>query len=116
MACAWRNTACSSTRAKPSGTSVTTRGPIAQGSKMRSAGFATPDTSNHRRLRQQAFFQRLDLDRQIAREDAALREAAGGEPQPGLGGARPHVAQFAALVEAPDRADLVGYLAAEKGA
>ena len=37
-----------------------------------------------------------------------MRKTAGGEPEPRLGGAPPHVAQFAAIVEAPDRADAVG--------
>src|SRR5436190_17537131 len=50
---------------------------------------------NRRRLRparQQAFLDRLDLQREMLRADAALREAAGDEPQARLTGARIHVA------------------------
>src|SRR5882757_2074497 len=54
--------------------------------------------------RQQPFLDRLDLQRQIFRIDAALREAAGDEPQPRLAGARIHVAQLLAVAETPDRA------------
>src|SRR6266436_674063 len=57
---------------------------------------------------QQAVFQGLDLQGQIARVDPALREAAGREPEPILRRPRPHVAQLAAVVEAPYRADAVG--------
>ena len=45
-----------------------------------------------RHARQQAFLDRLDLQREMLRADAALREAAGDEPQAGLSGARIHVA------------------------
>src|SRR6185437_16719224 len=44
---------------------------------------------------------RLDLQREIAREDPALREAPGREPQAWLRRAPPHVAQFAAVVITP---------------
>src|SRR4029077_2395998 len=61
----------------------------------------------------EAQLQRLDLQRQVARENPALRQASGGEPEPGLCGAPPHVAQLSALVESPDRSDALGDLVAE---
>src|SRR5512145_899686 len=48
---------------------------------------------------------RLDLQSQILGIDAALREAAGDEPQARLRRAREHVAQLLSFAEAPDRAD-----------
>ena len=57
----------------------------------------------------------LICNAQIARKNTALREASGGEPEAGLRGAPPHVAQLAALVESPDRADAVGDVVAEIG-
>src|SRR2546428_8636565 len=47
----------------------------------------------------------LDLQREVLRVDARLREAAGDEPESGLRGAREHVAQLLAVAESPDRAD-----------
>src|SRR6185295_14577067 len=61
----------------------------------------------------QTQLQRLDLQRQIARENPALRQASGGEPESGLCGAPPHVAQLSALVESPDRPDALGDVVAE---
>src|ERR1700736_1811792 len=58
--------------------------------------------------RQQAFLDRLDLQRQMLRADPALRQAAGDEPQAGLAGAGVHVAQFLLVAKTPDRADAVG--------
>src|SRR5262245_2875122 len=57
--------------------------------------------------------QRLELQGEIARENPALREAAGGEPQSGLRRAPPHVAELAALVEPPDRPDALGNIVTE---
>src|SRR5258708_36459932 len=67
-----------------------------------------------RALRQQPFLDRLDLQRQIFRIDAALREAPGDEPEAGLAGARIHVAQFLLFAESPDRADAIDDLVAEQ--
>src|SRR5690606_36302300 len=67
-------------------------------------------------LRHQSFFDRLDLQRQIFGVDAALREAAGHEPEPLLCGALPHVAHLAVLADAPHLADLVRDLVAEETA
>src|SRR5690606_34354448 len=72
---------------------------------------ALPGASRH-----QAELARLDLHRERLRVDAALREAAGDEPESGLGGRAPHVAQLALRVEAPDRADAVGDRVAEGAA
>src|SRR3984957_5449660 len=69
-----------------------------------------------RAARQQPFLDRLDLQCQIFRVDAALRQAAGDEPKARLAGARIHVAQFLALAEAPDRADARRDLFAEQSA
>src|SRR3954454_757963 len=55
------------------------------------------DHSGLRPARQQPLLDRLDLKRQMFRADAALREAAGDEPEAGLAGARVHVAQFLAV-------------------
>src|SRR5882672_6404439 len=52
-----------------------------------------------RNPRQQPFLDRLDLQREIFRVDAALRQAAGDEPEAGLAGARIHVAQL--FIRAP---------------
>src|SRR5579883_3483150 len=54
---------------------------------------------------EQADLLRLDLQRHVLRIDAALRQAAGDEPQAGLRRAHEHVAQFLLAAEAPDRAD-----------
>src|SRR5665213_3993728 len=73
-----------------------------------SSRFARPGMTRNLRFRsarQQAFLDRLDLQRQILRIDPALREAACDEPQAGLTGARIHIAQFLFLAESPDRAD-----------
>src|SRR5215813_167704 len=56
-------------------------------------------------MRQQSFLDRLDLQRQIFRIDAALRKAAGNEVEASLAGARIHVAQLLLGAKAPDRAD-----------
>src|SRR3984893_9846552 len=64
--------------------------------------------------RQQAFLDRLDLQRQIFRIDPALRQAAGDEPQAGLAGAGVHVAQLLAVAESPDRADALDHFVAEQ--
>src|ERR1700693_592003 len=66
------------------------------------------------RARQQPFLDRLDLQRQIFRVDAALRETAGDEPEAGLAGARIHVAQFLPFAKSPDRPDPRGNLLAEQ--
>src|SRR5215470_8951940 len=80
--------------------------------QMRAFSFLTaPDqrcTASGARLTQQPFFQSFDLQRQIARENPALRQAPGREPKPWLSRLPPHVAQLASLVEAPDRADAIG--------
>src|SRR5262245_39270064 len=55
---------------------------------------------------------RIDLQRDVATVDAGLRERAGGEPQSGLTGAPPHVAQLLRrIVKAPDPPDARGDLA-----
>src|SRR5580704_10829838 len=58
--------------------------------------------------RQQPFLDRLDLQRQIFRVDAALGEAPGDEPEARLRRAGVHVAQFLSVAESPDRADALG--------
>src|ERR1700754_3657462 len=63
---------------------------------------------------QQAELAGLDLQREIRRIDAALREAAGDEPEARLCGAHEHVAQFLALAESPDRADAGRNILAEQ--
>ena len=50
---------------------------------------------------QKPFLDRLDLQRQVLRSDAALGEAAGDQPQAWLAGARVHVAQFLPVAETP---------------
>ena len=62
------------------------------------AGLIGHGSSSHR-LRQQSFLDRLDLQRQIFRIDAALRETAGDEPEAGLAGAGIHVAQLLLVAE-----------------
>ena len=57
--------------------------------------------------------QRLDLQREVAGKNPALRQAAGGEPQARLSGAPPHIAQLATVIESPDRPDPVGDFIAE---
>src|SRR5690348_15069301 len=63
---------------------------------------------------QQAFLDSFDLQRQVSRIDAALRETPGNEPQTWLGGARVHVAQLLSLAETPDRADAFGHRVSEQ--
>src|SRR6266850_5520782 len=62
----------------------------------------------------QARLARLDLQREVFRVDARLREAAGDEPKARLRGAREHVAQLLAVAESPDRADARGDVVAEE--
>src|SRR5688572_32360621 len=64
--------------------------------------------------RQQADLASLDLKCERLRVDAALRQAAGDEPQARLWGAREHVAQLLVFAEAPDRADAGGNFVAEQ--
>ena len=81
-----------------------------------SLGVARP--SHHTklpRLRQPPRLDRVDLQRDEAAVDAALREGAAGEPQAGLRRADPHVAQFLrVVVKTPDPADARGDLRAEQ--
>src|SRR5271157_4103864 len=58
-----------------------------------------------RRPLKQAPLARLDLQREVLRVDAALRQAAGDEIQPRLLRADEHVAQLLAVAEPPDRTD-----------
>src|SRR5579872_1927672 len=67
-----------------------------------------------RRSRQNAFLDRLDLQREIFRVDAALREAAGDEPEAILAGARIHVAQLLPVAKTPDWTGARGDLLAEQ--
>jgi len=67
-----------------------------------------------RNARQQSNLDRFDLQRQIFRIDAALRQAAGNEPEPGLWGSCVHVAQFLSLAESPDRPNPLSDLLAEQ--
>jgi hypothetical protein len=65
--------------------------------------------------RHQALLFRLDLKRKVFRVDPALGEAAGDEPQAGLAGGHPHVAQFLLrFVDAPDGADALSDGVAEE--
>src|SRR6058998_1610038 len=57
---------------------------------------------------QEALLAGLDLHGEILRIDAALREAAGNEPKPGLRRAHEHVAQFLPVTEAPYRSHARG--------
>src|SRR5436305_1668170 len=63
---------------------------------------------------QQANLAGLDLQREELGVDAALRKTAGDEPEPGLAGARIHVAQLLRFTKAPDRADAGGDILAEE--
>src|ERR1700738_1104915 len=63
----------------------------------------------YRLLRQLPRFDGVDLQRDVAAVDAALRKRAAGEPQARLSGAGPHVAKLLGFfVEAPNRADTAG--------
>src|ERR1700751_479773 len=63
---------------------------------------------------QQPFLDRLDLQRQIFRVDAALREAAGDEVESRLRRAHIHVAQLLAVAKSRDRAEAVRDVLAEQ--
>src|SRR4029078_4636380 len=69
-----------------------------------------------RKLSAYPFFQCLDLQCEVARENSALREASSREPEAGLRRAPPHMSRLSALIEALDRADAVGYDIAEVAA
>src|SRR5947209_6695975 len=59
---------------------------------------------------------RLDLQGQIFRVDAALGQTTGDEPQPLLRRALEHAVEFTIRADAPDRADALRHLLAERTA
>src|SRR5262249_59478083 len=63
---------------------------------------------------QQAHLAGLDLEAEISRVDAALREAARDEPKARLRRSREHVAQFLPIAESPNRPDAAGNIIAEQ--
>src|ERR1700726_909594 len=63
---------------------------------------------------QQSRLAALDLQRKIFRIDAALRDAAGDQPEAGLPGAGEHVAHLLIVAEPPDRADAFCHCMAEQ--
>src|SRR6185437_14121241 len=66
---------------------------------------------------QPARFDRVDLQRDVAAVDPALRERPAGEPQARMPGPGPHVAQLLGVViKAPDPADALGHVSAEQRA
>src|SRR5688572_10526395 len=67
-----------------------------------------------RAARQQPGLDGLDLQGHVPGVDAALREAAGHEPEPGLRRALEHVAQLLVGAESPHRADTLGDRVAEQ--
>src|SRR4051812_26708181 len=69
--------------------------------------------SEHER-REDPKLHRLDLQRQILGVDAALRQAAGDEPQAFLWRTLVHVAELAVRADAPDWADALDHCLAER--
>ena len=64
--------------------------------------------------RDQPLLTGLDLKAEILREDPALGQAAGDEPEAGLAGAREHGAKLVVLTETPDGTDALSDLVAEQ--